>query len=668
MSEQNTSIHPENSAVAKAGGIHQPTEHVTEKSWIKTMEEYKDLYQQSIEDPEKFWAKQAEEFLYWKEPWDTVLDWDFDNPRISWFAGGKTNVSYNCIDRHLHDGRRNKAALIWERDERGSKVYTYQALYNRVCRLANVLKSYGVKKGDVVAIFLPMVPEAVISMLACARIGAVHTVVFSGFSAQALRDRLQASHAKVLITADNGMRGGRINPLKAQADEALFESPSVEKVIVVSRTQQQVDMKPGRDVYYHEEVARPEISHHCEIEWVDAEDPLFILYTSGSTGKPKGIVHTTGGYLLGTTMTSKYVFDIREDDVYFCAADVGWITGHSYVAYGPLSLGATEVLFEGIPTYPDAGRLWDIIERHGVNQLYMAPTGIRSLMRFGTEFPAAHDLSTLRVIGSVGEPINPAAWEWYYHEIGRDQCSVVDTWWQTEGGSHMLTTLPGAMPMKPSSAGLPFFGLRPLVINPETKELAAAGEDGHLCINFPWPSMARRIWDDPEGARFKEVYFSQYPGMYFSGDAAMCDEDGYYWLRGRVDDVINVSGHRIGTAEVEASLNSDEGVAESAVVGFPHEIKGEGIYAYVILKQGITADDGVIQRLSGTVRKNIGPIAKPDVIHIVNELPKTRSGKIMRRILRKIAAGIIDKEQYGDLSTLVDETVVDHIIETRPNQ
>jgi len=655
-------------AMPEKGVVYQPTEHVKEQSWIKSMEEYKKLYQQSIDDPEVFWAKQAEEFLYWKKPWDKVLDWSFDDPHISWFAGGKTNIAYNCVDRHLSDGRRNKAAIIWESDERKSKVYTYQGVYNRVCRLANVLKSYGVKKGDVVAIYLPMVPEAVFAMLACARIGAIHTVVFSGFSATALRDRLQASSAKVLITADNGMRGGRINPLKAQADEALLESPSVEKVIVVSRTQQEVDMKPGRDVYYHEEVMRDDISAHCDVEWVDAEDPLFILYTSGSTGKPKGLKHTTGGYLLGTTMSCKYVFDIHDDDVYFCAADVGWITGHSYITYGPLSLGATAVMFEGIPTYPDAGRLWDIVERHGVNQLYMAPTGIRSLMRFGKEFPAAHDLSSLRVIGSVGEPINPAAWEWYYHEIGHDRCAVVDTWWQTEGGAHMLTTLPGAMPMKPSAAGLPFFGMKPVVLNSETKKPIEPGEVGHLCITGPWPSMARGIWDDPKNERFKEVYFSQYPGMYFSGDAASIDEDGYFWLKGRVDDVINVSGHRIGTAEVEASLNSDDEVAESAVVGFPHEIKGEGIYAYVILKNGVVAEEGIVQRLSGLVRKNIGPIATPDAIHVVSDLPKTRSGKIMRRILRKIAAGITDKEQYGDLSTLVDETVVDHIIDTRPNK
>ncbi|MCL2324580.1 MAG: acetate--CoA ligase [Actinomycetia bacterium] len=651
------------------GAVYEPTEYVHEKSWLTSLEQYQELYQQSVEDPETFWAEQAKEFLYWEKPWDKVLEWDFDDPHISWFAGGKTNVAYNCVDRHLHDGRRNKAAIIWESDERKSKVYTYQGVYNRVCRLANVLKAHGVKKGDVVAIYLPMVPEAVFSMLACARIGAIHTVVFSGFSATALRDRLQASQAKVLITADNGVRGGRINPLKAQADEALLEAPSVKTVIVVGRTRQEVDMMPGRDVYYHEEVSRDDISSHCDVEWVDAEDPLFILYTSGSTGKPKGIVHTTAGYLLGTAMTSKYTFDIRDDDVYFCTADVGWITGHSYITYGPMAIGATSIVFEGVPTYPDAGRFWDIVARHGVNQFYTAPTAIRSLMRSGDEFPNAHDLSSLRVIGSVGEPINPAAWEWYYHVIGHDRCSVVDTWWQTEGGAHMLTTIPGIMKMKPSAAGLPFFGMQPVVMNSEKEPSeAATGEEGRLCIKFPWPSMARGIWDDPGNARFKEVYFSQYPGLYFSGDAAVCDEDGYIWLKGRVDDVINVSGHRIGTAEIEASLNSHPEVAESAVVGFPHEIKGEGIYAYVVLKDGVDPDPGLDQILAGLVRKNIGPIAKPDVTHIVNELPKTRSGKIMRRILRKVAAGITDKEQYGDLSTLVDETVVDQIIDTRPHK
>ncbi|MCL2655296.1 MAG: acetate--CoA ligase [Coriobacteriia bacterium] len=629
---------------------------------------YEDLYKQSITDPEKFWGEQAQQFLHWEEPWSEVLDWSFgDDLHINWFKGGKTNVSYNCIDRHLHDGRRNKAALIWESDERRSKVYTYQSLYTRVCRLANVLKSHGVGKGDVVAIYLPMVPELAFAMLACARIGAIHAIVFSGFSAQALRDRIQASGAKVLITADNGMRGGRLNPIKAQADEALLECPEVEKVIVVSRTQQQVNMEPGRDVYYHEEVARKDISRHCEVEWMDADDPLFILYTSGSTGKPKGIVHSTAGYLLGASMTSKYVFDLHDDDVYFCTADIGWVTGHSYIVYGPLSQGATSVMFEGIPTYPDAGRLWDIVERHGVNQLYMAPTAIRSLMRSGNEFPATYDLSSLRILGSVGEPINPAAWEWYYHEIGHERCSIVDTWWQTETGAHMITNLPGITPMKPSSATLPFFGVQPIVMGEDHKEVPV-GEDGRLCIKFPWPSMVRHLWDDPGNARFKETYFSTFPGLYFSGDAAMVDEDGYFWLKGRVDDVINVSGHRIGTAEVEASLNSTAGVAESAVVGFPHEIKGEGIYAYIVMKHGVEAGPELSQRLAGAVRRNIGPIAKPDVIHVVNELPKTRSGKIMRRILRKIAAGITDKEQFGDLSTLVDESVVDEIIETRPNK
>ncbi|MCL2757528.1 MAG: acetate--CoA ligase [Coriobacteriia bacterium] len=643
----------------------EPTEYVSELSWINSLDTYKEMYQRSIEDPEGFWAEQAEEFLYWKEPWSKVLEWDFEDPHFSWFVGGKTNVSYNCIDRHLHDGRRNKAAFIWESDERHSKVYTYQSLYTRVCRLSNVLKSYGIGKGDVVAIFLPMVPEIVFAMLACARIGAIHTIIFSGFSAEALRDRLQQSHAKVLITADSGLRGGRINPLKNMADAALLECPEIQKVIVVSRLQQRINMEPGRDVYYHEEVARKDIKRHCDIEWVDAEHPLFILYTSGSTGRPKGVVHTTGGYLLGTSITFKYIFDTHEDDVYFCTADAGWITGHSYLVYGPLSLGVTSVLFEGVPTYPDAGRFWDIIERHGVNQFYTAPTAIRSLMRHGSELPLSYDLSSLRVLGSVGEPINPAAWKWFYRVVGKERCSIADTWWQTETGMHMITTLPGIMTMKSSAAGLPFFGVQPIVITSEQKE-AEIGEDGHLCMKYPWPSIARGFWDEVDNTRFKETYFSPFPGYYFTGDAAMKDEDGYYWLKGRVDDMLNVSGHRLGTAEIEAALNSSPDVAESAVVSFPHDIKGEGIYAYIVLKDGIVASDDLPARLSGLIRLKIGPIARPDVIHVVDELPKTRSGKLMRRILRKIASGTTDIKELGDLSTLVDEDVVEMIIKSRP--
>ncbi len=654
-------------AVSLAQPVYEPTRYTAEHAWIYTHEVYDELYRQSVEKPEEFWAQQAQQFIYWKEPWSKVLDWNFDEPKIEWFKGGKTNVCYNCLDRHLTSGRRNKAALIWESDERRSKVYTYQALYTRVCRMGNLLRSYGVKKGDVVAIFLPMVPEAVVSMLACARIGAIHTVIFSGFSAQALRERIQHSGAKVLITADSGLRGGRLNPLKVMADEALLECPEVKKVIVVSRMQSRVNMEEGRDVYYHEEVRRPEIRRYCEIEWMDAEDPLFILYTSGSTGQPKGVVHTTAGYLLQVTLSSKYVFDIHDDDVYFCTADIGWITGHSYIVYGPMAVGATSVLFEGVPTYPDAGRYWDIVERHGVNQLYTSPTAIRSLMRSGDQIPAEYDLSSLRVLGSVGEPINPAAWQWFYHVIGHDRCSIVDTWWQTETGAHMITNLPGVTPMKPGSASLPFFGVQPILLDTHQREVLP-GEDGRLCLKFPWPAMIRGTWGDESNERFKETYFEQFPGYYFSGDAAMVDEDGYYWLRGRVDDVINVSGHRIGTAEIEAVLNTYPGVAESAVVGFPHELKGEGIYAYIVLNHDAEVDPELQKRLTGLLRRQIGPIAKLDIVHVVDELPKTRSGKIMRRILRKIAAGEQNKENFGDLSTLVDEEVVDSIIAGCPVQ
>lgn len=645
--------------------MYYPSARLTERAWINSMDQYQRMYDYSVTDPEGFWAEQAEEFIHWEKKWDTVLEYDFVDPKIEWFKGGLTNVSFNCLDRHLNGVRRNKAAIIWESDGGRSKVYTYQAMYKKVCRFANVLKAHGVKKGDVVAIFLPMIPEVAVAMLACARIGAIHTVVFSGFSAQALRDRIQDCQAKMLITADAGKRGGRPISLKSMADEALLECPSIETVIVVSHSQIDVDLEPGRDYYYHAETRRKDISNHCEPEWVDAEHPLFILYTSGSTGKPKGVVHTTGGYLLGAAMTSKYVFDLHDEDVYFCTADVGWVTGHSYVVYGPLAIGASSVMFEGIPTFPDAGRFWAICEKHGVNQFYTAPTAIRSLMKNGHDLPKNYDLSDLRVLGSVGEPINPEAWKWYYEIVGNSNCPIVDTWWQTETGAHMITNLPGCTPMKPSSASLPFFGVQPVVLD-EYKEEVPAGEDGRLCIKFPWPSMIRGTWGEGSKQRLIDNYFGAFPGYYFTGDGAMKDADGYIWIRGRVDDVINVSGHRMGTAEIEAALNSHASVAESAVVGFPHEIKGEGIYAYVILNDNVTVSDDLRKILVGHVRKDIGPIASPDQIHFVPELPKTRSGKIMRRILRKIAAGETSKEAFGDLSTLVDPSVVDLIIEGRP--
>jgi len=630
------------------------------------MEEYQEMYDRSVADPEGFWAEQAKEFLHWEKPWDTTLEWDFSVPEVSWFKGGLTNASYNCLDRHTSGPHRNKAAIIWESDSGRTKMYTYQSLLTKVSRFANVLKDHGVGKGDVVAIFMPMVPEVVTAMLACARIGAIHTIVFSGFSSQALRDRIQDSKAKCLITVDAGKRGGRVIPLKAMADDALMECPSVESVFVVSHSRATVDMVPGRDFYYHEEVRRRDIDNDCEPEWVDSDHPLFILYTSGSTGKPKGVVHSTGGYLLGTAMTSKYVFDIHDEDIYFCTADVGWITGHSYIVYGPLAIGATSVMFEGIPTYPDSGRFWEICEKHAVNQFYTAPTAIRSLMKSGPDEPGKYDLSQLRILGSVGEPINPEAWLWYYHVVGQGNCSVVDTWWQTESGAHMISNLPGCTPMKPGSATLPFFGMQPVILNEEKKEVAV-GETGRLCIKFPWPSMLRRMWGEDSNQRMMDNYFGAFPGYYFSGDGAAQDEDGFYWLKGRVDDVINVSGHRMSTAEVEAAINSYSAVAESAVVGYPHEVKGEGIYGYVILNEGVEANDDLIRMIVGHVRKEIGPIASPDFIHFVPDLPKTRSGKIMRRIVRKIAAGDVSKEGFGDLSTLVDPSVVDVIIETRPN-
>ncbi len=645
--------------------VVDPPEWVTERAYIKSMDEYETMYNRSIEDPEGFWAEMAEEHLYWHKKWDSVLEWEFETPKVEWFKGGKTNVAYNCIDRHLTTWRRNKAAIIWESDEGRTKMYTYQSLYYKVCRFANVLKKHGVKKGDRVAIYMPMIPELAVAMLACARIGAIHSIVFGGFSAQALRDRINDCDAKLVVTADEGIRGGRVVPLKAMVDDALLEAPCVTSVIVVSRAQTRVDMEPGRDYWYHEEVRASDIQRHCDIEWMDSEDPLFILYTSGSTGKPKGVLHTTAGYLLYTMLTFKYTFDYHDEDVYWCTADIGWITGHSYIVYGPLALGATSLMFEGTPTYPDAGRFWQVIEKHGVNQFYTAPTAIRALMKSGEEWPAKYDMSSLRVLGTVGEPINPEAWMWYHEHIGKGRVPIVDTYWQTETGGHMITNLPGATPQKPGSATRPMFGVQAVILNEEKQEVGV-NEGGRLCVKFPWPGMLRGMWGEDGLARTKEVYFTAFPGMYFTGDGARKDEDGYFWLLGRVDDVINVSGHRMGTAEVESALVSHAAVAEAAVVGFPHDIKGEGIYAYVILKGDQEASAGLVKQLIGHVRREIGPIATPDHIHLVPELPKTRSGKIMRRLLRKIAAGETDVSAFGDISTLADPGIVKTIMETRP--
>ncbi|MHB8924717.1 MAG: acetate--CoA ligase [Coriobacteriia bacterium] len=646
--------------------VVQPAAWVSERAHVQTMEEYEALYQRSVEDPEGFWADMAEEMLNWHKKWDTVLDYEFETPRIEWFKGGKLNVTYNCIDRHLQGWRRNKAAIIWESDEGRTKMYTYQSLYYKVCKFANVLKKHGIRKGDRVAIYMPMIPELAIAMLGCARIGAIHSVVFGGFSAAALRDRIQDCGAKLLVTADEGIRGGRVTPLKAEADVALYECPTIETVIVVSRARTRVDMEPGRDFWYHEEVRAADIGRHCDIEWMDAEDPLFILYTSGSTGKPKGVLHTSAGYLLFAATTFRYTFDYHDEDVFWCTADIGWVTGHSYIVYGPLAVGATTLMFEGVPTYPDPGRFWEVVEKHGVNQFYTAPTAIRALMKSGEEWPAKYDLTTLRILGTVGEPINPEAWMWYYKHVGGERIPIVDTYWQTETGGHLITNLPGCTPMKPGSATRPFFGIVPEVVN-EDGTPTPLGSGGRLCITKPWPGMLRGTWGDPENKLIKSVYFTAFPGKYFTGDGARKDEDGFYWLLGRVDDVINVSGHRMGTAEVESALVSHPAVAEAAVVGYPHEIKGEGIYAYVILRQTHEATSNLNKILSGHVREEIGPIAKPDFIHFVPELPKTRSGKIMRRILRKIAAGERDMEAFGDISTLADPSIVQKILETAPD-
>jgi acetyl-CoA synthetase len=639
------------------GRLFEPPADFAARAEIPTMEEYRRLYERSISDPEGFWGDMAREYLDWIEPFKTVRAGGFDKLDYTWFAGGKLNASANCLDRHLGTWRRNKAALIWEGDDGSSNTFTYQQLHYEVSRFSNVLKKKGVEKGDRVAMYLPMVPELVIAMLACARIGAIHSVIFGGFSASALRGRIQDSQAKLLITADEGLRGGRKVALKVAADEALFECPSVEAVIVVKRGAGDVDMEPGRDTWWHQEVTVPEVRKPCPPEPMDAEDPLFILHTSGSTGKPKGVVHTTGGYLLYCALSFKTVFDYRDEDVFWCTADIGWVTGHSYILYGPLAIGATTLMFEGVPTYPDPGRFWAIVEKYRVNIFYTAPTAIRALMRYGEGWPQRYDLSSLRLLGTVGEPINPEAWMWYYEAIGKGERPIVDTYWQTESGGFLITPFAGAVPLKPGSATVPFFGVAPQVIRDDGSN-APVGEGGYLVIDDPWPGLLRSTWNDPEKKRLREVYFERFPGKYFTGDGARLDEDGYYWLLGRVDDVINVSGHRLGTAEIESALVSHEAVAEAAVVGFPHPVKGEGIHAFVILRQGQFPSEDLAKILSGVVRKMIGPIAKPDRVQFASDLPKTRSGKIMRRILRKIAAGETSSDAFGDLSTLADPKVV----------
>ena len=624
-------------------------------------DQYAAMYRRSVDDPEGFWAEQAQTFLTWSKPWSKVLDWDFHKAHIRWFEGGKLNASYNCLDRHLAT-RGDQTAIIWEGDDPGvDKKITYRELHAEVCRLGNVLKSRGVKKGDRVCIYMPMIPEAVAAMLACARIGAVHSVVFGGFSPESLKDRILDSDCRVVITADEGVRGGRTVPLKANTDTALQSCPDVHTVLTVKRTGGPIAWDVGRDVWYHEAMAQA--STDCPPEEMDAEDPLFILYTSGSTGKPKGVLHTTGGYLLFSAITHKYTFDYHDGDIYWCTADVGWVTGHSYIVYGPLANGAISLMFEGVPTYPDAGRFWAVIDKHKVNTFYTAPTAIRALMREGEAPVKKHSRASLKLLGTVGEPINPEAWEWYYHVIGDGRCPVVDTWWQTETGGHMITPLPGAMPLKPGSASLPFFGVVPAIVDAEGRTLDGVCE-GNLVITRPWPGQMRTVYGDHQ--RFIDTYFRTYPGMYFTGDGARRDADGYYWITGRVDDVLNVSGHRLGTAEIESALVLHEAVAEAAVVGFPHDIKGQGIYAYVTLIKDVEPSEALRKELVALVRKEIGPIATPDVIQWAPSLPKTRSGKIMRRILRKIAANEVDS--LGDTSTLADPGVVDDLTHNRAHK
>ncbi|MCB1701180.1 MAG: acetate--CoA ligase [Pseudomonadales bacterium] len=622
-------------------------------------EQYQSMYQRSIKDRDNFWSEMAKEFLSWDKPWDRVLSYDFTRGEAEWFAGGTLNVSYNCIDRHLPQ-RANQTAFIWEGDNPAdSKHITYAELKEQVCRLANALKARGVARGDRVCIYMPMIPEAAFAMLACARIGAVHSVVFGGFSPEALKDRILDSDCRVLITADEGVRGGRHIPLKINADMALQACPGVHTCLVVKRTGADVAWQEGRDIWYHD--ATDSAEAECPPESMDAEDPLFILYTSGSTGKPKGVLHTTGGYLLQAAMTFKYVFDYREGEIYWCTADVGWVTGHTYIVYGPLANGAISLIFEGVPTYPDAGRCWEVVDKHQVNTFYTAPTAIRALHAMGDEPVKRSSRASLRLLGTVGEPINPEAWNWYYEVVGDSRCPIVDTWWQTETGGHMITPLPGATPLKPGSATVPFFGVELALLNEDGSEIEGAGA-GYLVVKSSWPGQIRSVYGDHQ--RMIETYFSHYPGYYFTGDGASRDADGYYWITGRVDDVLNVSGHRMGTAEVESALVLHEKIAEAAVVGFPHDIKGQGIYAYVTPMQGVEPSEELRAELIALCVKEIGAIAKPDVIQWAPGLPKTRSGKIMRRILRKIAENELDS--LGDTSTLADPAVVDSLVADRP--
>ena len=634
-------------------------DHFQNVAYIRNREEYERLYRESIESPETFWAARAEEYLSWEKKWESVLDYDFEVGKIAWFSGGRLNVAANCLDRHIEEIG-DKIAYYWEGDNPSdAKSITYKGLYEQVNRMAAVLKSKGIQRGDRVIIYMPVIVELPVTMLACARIGAVHSVVFGGFSAEALANRINDCGARLVVTVDGSFRAGKAIPLKNTVDAALKDCPHVTTVIVVDRAGLGLQLDSPREVWWHEVMSDPSLPAYVAPESMDAEDPLFILYTSGSTGKPKGVVHTQGGYLLYAAMTTRLVFDLKDDEVFWCTADIGWVTGHTYGVYGPLTNGLTSVLFEGVPTYPDYGRYWEIVERYKVSKFYTAPTVIRSLAKEGSSFVEAHDISSLKILGSVGEPINPEAWRWYYHHVGRDWCPIMDTWWQTETGGHMLTPLPAVSPIKPGSCAFPFFGVDPVILDDTGEEARFPDQEGVLCIRKPWPGMARTVYGDHE--RFIETYFSQVPGMYFSGDGAKKDADGYFRIIGRIDDVINVSGHRLGTAEIESALVLHEKVAEAAVVGYPHPVKGQGIYAFVTLNTAVQKSDDLKKELIKLVRSEIGPIASPDVIQWADGLPKTRSGKIMRRILQKIAAGKID--ELGDTSTIADPVVIQDLIQ-----
>ena len=637
-----------------------PTQTASKNAHIPSLDLYDEIYKRSIDDPENFWAETAQR-IHWIKPWDTVRNFDFAQGKIEWFSGGKLNACYNCIDRHIENGHGDETAIIWEgNDPNQSRKFSYSELLKDVSQFANALKSMGVEKGDRVCLYMQMIPELAVAVLACARIGAVHSVVFGAFSSDSLRDRINDSECKILVTQDTGVRGTKQTiPMKVNADNAVAATPSIDHVVVVRRTGEPVKMDANRDTWWHEAVSGVEAN--CEPEVMDSEDPLFILYTSGSTGKPKGVLHTTGGYLTYASFTHEMVFDYKPGDIYWCTADLGWITGHSYIVYGPLANRATTVMFEGVPNYPDFGRFWDVVDKHKVNQFYTAPTALRALMKEGNDWVTSRDLSSLRLLGTVGEPIKEPEWTWYHEIVGKGKCPIVDTWWQTETGGILITPLPGATPTKPGSATFPFFGIEPVLMTEDGREIEGNDVSGLLAIKSSWPGQMRTIYGDHD--RFLDVYFSQFPGYYFTGDGAKRDKDGYYWITGRVDDVLNVSGHRIGTAEVEGAIGKAKGVAEAAVVGFSHDIKGQGIYAFVTLMTGMDPSDEIRTDILASVTKEIGPHAKPDEIQFTPALPKTRSGKIMRRILRNIAEG--DLDNMGDISTLADPTVVESLTSGR---